>query len=132
MSRQKKTKEGFLSQRQLRVGELIRSALSDVLQKGGLRDPDLQSVVITVSEVRTSPDLKVARVFVMPLGGSQEEIIVIALRRAAPYLRREVSKLVRLKFAPELRFELDPSFDESGRIGSLLRNFDSDETDPKV
>ena len=99
------------SQRQLRVAELIRRTLSDVLARGEVHDPDLARIPITVSEVRTSPDLKVATAYVMPLGGEQrDEAIALLARNAAP-LRKLVSRALTLKYAPELRFRLDTSFD---------------------
>ena len=127
MKRRTASRSRAPSQRQLRVGELVRSALVEVLQRGDLHDPELEGVSITVSEVRLSPDLKVARAFVMPLGGGDEEELVSALGRAAPYLRHEVNKRVHLKFSPELRFEIDRSFDEAGKIGRLLQDIESDE-----
>ncbi len=109
------------SQRQLRVGEELRHALSEVLGEGALRDPDLVEAAITVTEVRLSPDLKNATAFVMPLGGSDLEVKVAALRRAAPFLRGELARRLKLRFTPRLSFEPDLSFDNAGRIDSLLR-----------
>ena len=109
------------SQRQLRVGEELRHALSEVLGEGALRDPDLAEAAITVTEVRLSPDLKNATAFVMPLGGSDLEVKVAALRRAAPFLRGELARRLKLRFTPRLSFEPDLSFDNAGRIDSLLR-----------
>ena len=109
------------SPRQLRVGEEIRHVLAAILGRGDLRDPELCEVPITVTEIRASPDLRVATVFVTPLGGGEEEAVVKALRRAAPFLRHEVARAVRLKFAPELRFEADRSFEAAGRIEAALR-----------
>ena len=109
------------SQRQLRVGEEVRHALSQVLGESLLRDPDLAEAAITVTEVRISPDLKNATAFVMPLGGSDLEAKVAALRRAAPFLRGEVARRVKLRFAPRLSFEPDRSFEAAGRIDDLLR-----------
>lgn len=108
------------SQRQLRVGELIRRALSDILMRGDVHEPDLEGVSITVSEVRTSPDLKVATAFVLPLGGSQADVVLAALRRARGELRRQVNRHVDLKFSPELRFVLDESFDRMDETRVLL------------
>lgn len=99
------------TQRQLRVGELIRRTLSDVLARGDIHDPDLSSVSITVGEVRTSPDLRIATVFVLPLGGKNADVVLEALRRNRAELRRIVVKGMTLKFAPELRFALDDTFD---------------------
>lgn len=109
------------SQRQLRVGEELRHALSRILARGDLRDPDLADVNITVSEVRVSPDLKNATAFVVPLAGESFEKTVSALRRAAPYLRGQLGREVELRYTPQLRFEGDRSFDEAARVEALLR-----------
>ena len=109
------------SQRQLRVGEEIRHALSEVLGEASLRDPDLAGAAITVTEVRLSPDLKNATAFVMPLGGAGLEVKVAALRRAAPFLRGELARRLKLRFTPRFGFEPDLSFDNAGRIDALLR-----------
>ena len=99
------------SQRQLRVGELIRRTLSDVLLRGDVHDPDLNRHSITVGEVRTSPDLKVATAYVLPLGGHGAEEALAALRRNTRELRHLVAKDMSLKYAPNLRFVLDETFD---------------------
>ncbi|MFQ6546740.1 30S ribosome-binding factor RbfA [Aestuariibius sp. 2305UL40-4] len=99
------------SQRQLRVGELIRRTLSDVLNRGDIHDPELNAMSITVGEVQTSPDLKVAVAYVLPLGGQGREEALEALRRNKHELRRAVSKAVTLKYSPELRFRIDETFD---------------------
>ena len=99
------------TQRQLRVGEIIRRALADVLMRGDLHEPDLDGVTITVGEVRCSPDLKVATAYVLPLGGHDAERVLTALTRARGELRRQVTRAVDLKFSPELRFKLDETFD---------------------
>jgi ribosome-binding factor A len=109
------------SQRQLRVGEEIRHVLVEILARGALRDPDLQGVSITVSEVRASPDLKHATAYVMPLGGGNVGEVVKALKRASGYLRGEVARAVRLRVAPEISFAPDRSFEEAHRIESVLR-----------
>src|ERR1700741_5099245 len=88
------------SQRQLRVGEVLRRALIEVLARGELRDPALEETSITVTEVKVSPDLKAATAFVMPLGGRDEAAVIVALDRAAPYLRGQVGQLAGLRFAP--------------------------------
>ncbi|MCR9087911.1 MAG: 30S ribosome-binding factor RbfA [Rhodobacteraceae bacterium] len=111
------------SQRQLRVGELIRRTLSDVLTRGAVHDPDLNAVSITVGEVRTSPDLRVATAFVLPLGGDGAQETLEALRRNRHELRRAVAKAVKLKFSPELRFALDDTFD---RMDETRRLFSQD------
>ena len=99
------------SQRQLRVGELIRRTLSDVLLRGDVHDPDLNRHSITVGEVRMSTDLKVATAFVLPLGGQGAEDALAALRRNTPELRHLVAKAMTLKYAPQLKFHLDETFD---------------------
>lgn len=109
------------SQRQLRVGEQIRHALSRILSRGELHDPLLATTPITVSEVRCSPDLKVATVYVLPLGGQNVEDIISALKRAGAFLRGQVAREVRLKYTPGLRFLADETFDEANRIETLLR-----------
>ena len=108
------------SQRQLRVGELIRRKLSDVLARGDVHDPELTSMSITVGEVRTSPDLRVATAYVLPLGGKGREEALAALRRTRGELRRIVSRGLSLKFSPELRFVLDESFDRMDETRRLL------------
>ncbi|MSO74993.1 MAG: 30S ribosome-binding factor RbfA [Alphaproteobacteria bacterium] len=110
-----------LSQRQLRVGELLRAALVEALARGHLRDPVLQGVTITVTEVRMSPDLRHARAFIMPLGGAHADDVIVALNRAAGYLRHEVDRRVELRLSPEFHFELDGTFGEAARIEALLR-----------
>ncbi|KGJ05696.1 ribosome-binding factor A [Paracoccus halophilus] len=108
------------SQRQLRVGELIRRTLSDVLLRGDVHDPDLNRHSITVGEVRTSPDLKMATAFVLPLGGQDAEGALEALRRNAGELRHLVAKGMTLKYAPQLRFVLDETFDRMDDTRRLL------------
>jgi ribosome-binding factor A len=110
------------SQRQQRVAELVRHALAEVLSRGDLQDEVLTRHVITIPEVRMSPDLKLATAFVMPLGGKDERAVVDALDRNKKHLRHEVARRVNLKFAPELRFRRDESFDEAARIDALLRS----------
>jgi len=120
------------SQRQLRVGELIRRRLSEVLARGEVHDPVLNTLSITVGEVRVSPDLKVATAYVMPLGGEDRDVALDALRRNRSEIRRTVSKGLALKFAPEIRFELDETYDrmeETKRLFSLegvRRDLDDD------
>lgn len=111
------------SQRQLRVGELIRRTLSEVLAKGAVHDPDLNALSITVGEVRASPDLKVATVYVMPLGGAARDEALDALTRNRGELRRAMMKIITLKYAPELRFMIDDTFD---RIDETRRIFAQD------
>lgn len=110
------------SQRQLRVGELVRHAVSQVLERGEVHDPEIAGRSITVAEVRMSPDLKVATAYVMPLGGEDDAAVVAALGRVAPFLRRRIGGVLALKFLPELRFVGDQTFDQASRIDELLRN----------
>jgi ribosome-binding factor A len=108
------------TQRQLRVGETIRRALSDVLIRGEYHEPDLAGVPITVSEVTCSPDLKHATAYVMPLGGRDAEKVLAALGRARHELRRQVTRLISLKFSPELHFRLDATFDRIDDTRQML------------
>lgn len=100
------------SQRQLRVGEVIRRALADILNRGDIHDPELAHVSVTVGEVRTTPDLKRALVFVLPLGGGNADQVIAALNRNKGELRRAVTKAITLKFSPELKFVIDETFDQ--------------------
>ncbi|HZP21397.1 MAG TPA: 30S ribosome-binding factor RbfA [Bauldia sp.] len=110
------------SQRQLRVGELIRHAFAEILQRGDVHDPDLEGTVVTVPEVRMTPDLRVATVFVMPLGGVGADKVVAAFERNVRYLRGEIAHRVNLRYAPEFRFRLDRSFEEGEHVDALLRS----------
>ena len=110
------------SQRQQRVAELVRHALAEVLSRGDLQDDILTSHVVTIPEVRMSPDLRLATAYVMPLGGKDEAAVIRALDRNKKVLRQEVARRVNLKFAPDLRFLRDESFDEAARIDALLRS----------
>ena len=109
------------SQRVLRVGELIRHALADMLVRGEVHDPTIETHMITVPEVRMSPDLRLATIYVMPLGGRDVEKVVEALERNKRFLRGEIARRVNLKFAPDIRFRADERFDEAERIEKLLR-----------
>jgi len=109
------------SQRQLRVGELIRHALAEMFSRGDIHDPTIEGHMITVPEVRMSPDLRLATIYVMPLGGKDEKAVVEALERNKKFLRREIAHRVNLKFAPEIRFRVDERFDEAERIEKILR-----------
>src|SRR5215475_9333257 len=109
------------SQRALRAGEVIRHAIADILSRGEVHDPVIQGHVITVPEVRMSPDLKLATIYVMPLGGRDEKAVVEALERNKRFLRGEIAHRVNLKFAPDIRFRIDERFDEAERIDKLLR-----------
>jgi ribosome-binding factor A len=108
------------SQRQLRVGELIRRVLSTVLTRGEVHDPELNAMSITVGEVRTSPDLKIATVYVMPLGGGRREDAIKALSRNRGELRRAIMRDMSLKYAPDLRFLIDETFDRMDETRALF------------
>lgn len=110
------------SQRMLRVGELVRHALADVLQRGEVMDPVLETHVITVPEVRMTPDLKLATAYVMPLGGKDEQKVLKALEANRKQIRMMVVKRLELKSAPDLRFRIDDSFDRGAHIDELLRS----------
>ncbi len=111
------------SQRQLRVGEQVRHALSDVLQRGEVRDDLIETTVISVNEVRMSPDLKIATAFVAPLGAKDDNEVIKALARNAKFIRGRVSGALRqMKYMPEFRFRLDTSYDNMARIDDLLRS----------
>lgn len=112
-------------QRQLRVGERIRHILSDIMRRGGLRDPDLQNTgMITVTAVDIGPDLQHAAVFVMPLGGEKADTIVEALNRASGYFRSEMARELDLRYTPKLSFKIDRSFDEAAHIDKLLGRYE--------
>ena len=121
--RQTQTSEGK-SVRLLRIGEQVRHVLAGVLGRGEVRDPVLESHIVSVSEVRVSPDLRIATAFVKALGGDDDEVLA-ALRRNAKFLRGEVARSMTTKYTPELKFRLDESYEEASRIDALLR-------DPKV
>ena len=109
------------SQRALRVGELVRHAMAEMLTRGDVHDPVLEGQLVTVPEVRMSPDLRLATIYVMPLGGKNGDEVVAALDRNKRYLRGEIAHRVNLKFAPDVRFRIDERFDEVERIDQLLR-----------
>lgn len=121
--RQTQTPEGK-SVRLLRIGEQVRHVLAGVLGRGEVRDPVLETHIVSVSEVRVSPDLRIATAFVKALGGDDDEVLA-ALKRNAKYLRGEVARSMSTKYTPELKFRLDESYEEASRIDKLLR-------DPKV
>lgn len=110
------------SQRQLRVGEELRHAIANVIERGEFRDPELAGRGITVTEVRVSPDLRNATVFVVPLGGGDSAPIIKGLKRAKAFLRGQLSKAVELRTVPDLSFEPDTSFEQASRIDTLLRS----------
>jgi ribosome-binding factor A len=110
------------SQRQLRVGEELRHAIAMVIERDEFRDPDLQGRAITVTEVRVSPDLRNATVFVVPLGGGDVAPILAGLKRAKAFLRHEISRMVELRAVPDLWFQEDATFDTASRIDSILNS----------
>jgi ribosome-binding factor A len=111
------------SQRQLRVGEILRHTLAGILARGQIMDPDLEGKIITIPEVRLSPDLKIATVYVMPLGGLGGKVIVKALARNVRYIKGELGKQLKgMKSMPGLRFRFDEQFDEAARIDKLLHD----------
>ena len=110
------------SQRMLRVGELVRHALAAMFARGEIEDDALRGAVITVPEVRMTPDLKIANAYVMPLGGLHAEEIVAALNRHRKFVRGRVAPQINMKYAPEVRFFVDDTFEEASRIDALLRS----------
>ncbi len=122
MSRAHHSNSGEPSQRMLRVAELIRHSMAELLTRGDVLDPVLETHVVTVPRVRMSPDLKLATVFVMPLGGEDTNEVIAALDRNKKFLRGEIARKVNLKFAPEVRFRIDDSFDNAAKIDALLNS----------
>jgi len=110
------------SQRQLRVGEELRHALAEVLRRGDFRDPELQNLNVTVTEVRISPDLRNATAFITPLGGGQVDETVAAMRRAAAFFRAQIARAIKLRYVPTLSFEADTSFEYADHINRLLHD----------
>jgi ribosome-binding factor A len=121
MARHQAGTEKAPSQRQLRVGERVRHVLAEMLVRGEVHDPIIEGHVITIAEVRMTPDLRLATIYVMPLGGRDAEAVLAALHRNRRFLRGEIARRVNLKFAPEIRFAVDARFDEAQRIEELLR-----------
>ncbi len=109
------------SQRGLRAGELVRHAMAEILSRGEVHDPVLEGHLVTIPEVRMSPDLRLATIYVMPLGGKDAPDVLAALERHKKYLRGEIAHRINLKFAPDIRFLLDERFEEAERIEKLLR-----------
>jgi ribosome-binding factor A len=109
------------SQRQLRVGELIRHAMAEMLSRGDIHDDTIESHMITVPEVAMTPDLRLATIYVMPLGGRDAKPVIAALEKHKKFLRGEIARRVNLKFAPDIRFRFDERFDEAERIEKILR-----------
>jgi ribosome-binding factor A len=128
MARQKQqhrdSSPGGGSQRQLRVGELVRHALADMLVRGDVHDPVIEGHMITIPEVRVTADLRLATIYVMPMGGRDAEQVVAAFERHKKYLRAEIAHRINLKFAPDIRFRVDDRFAEAERIDRLLRSPD--------
>jgi ribosome-binding factor A len=120
MTTRRSAKASGPSQRQLRVGELLRHALADMLTRGAVHDAALTAMAVTIPEVRMSPDLRQATVYVMPLGGGNVAPTLAALERNAKFIRRELAGIVNLKFAPELRFVGDTSLEAAERVDRLL------------
>ena len=106
----------------LRVAELVRHACAEVLARGEINDPVLETHVVTVPRVKMSPDLKLATLFVMPLGGKDANVVIKALDRHRAFLRGEIARKINLKFAPDVRFKIDDSFDNSAKIDALLNS----------
>jgi ribosome-binding factor A len=121
MPRHQPRSESSPSQRQLRVGELVRHVLADLLARGEVHDPVIQGHLITIAEVRMTADLRLATIFTMPLGGRDAEAVLAALNRNKRFLRGEIARRINLKFAPEIRFAIDERFDEAERVERLLR-----------
>ncbi len=113
---------GSGSQRQLRVGELVRHAIAEMLTRGDVHDPVLENHMITIPEVHMSPDLKLATIYVMPLGGHDAKTVIGAFERNKRFLRGEIAHRINLKFAPDIRFRIDDRFEEAERIDKLLRS----------
>lgn len=122
MPRRSPARDRGPSQRQLRVGEVLRHSLSEIVQRGEIRDPVLESVSVTVTQVKPSPDMRHATVFVEPLGGKRAKEVVDALNRHKGFIRGLMGKTIALRFTPELRFVEDTSFAEAEKIETLLRS----------
>src|SRR6476661_3763682 len=122
MARHKELSPEGRSVRLLRVGEQVRHVLSELLARGDVHDETLQTHLISITEVRMSPDLRHATVFVTPLLGQDEEAVLKALRQNTAFLQREVAQRVRTKYAAKLKFVPDESFDEGGHIDRILRS----------
>ena len=112
------------SQRQLRVGELVRHALADMLTRGDVHDPVIEAHMITIPEVRVTADLRLATIYLMPMGGRDAEEVVAAFERHKKFLRAEIAHRINLKFAPDIRFRVDDRFAEAERIERLLSSPD--------
>ncbi len=122
MSKSRSPRGNASSLRLLRVGENVRHAISTILARGDIQDPDLMGASITVSEVRVSTDLRNATIFVMPLGGDENNVVTKALNRNSPFIRGQLGKMVTMRFMPQLKFKKDDSFDEASNINALLQD----------
>ncbi len=122
MSRARRKDHAAPSQRALRVGELVRHALAEMLTRGEVHDPLIEVHVITIPEVRMSPDLRLATIYVMPMGGRDADEIIAAFERNKKFLRGEIAHRINLKFAPDIRFRIDDRFAEAERIDKLLHS----------
>ena len=125
MTRKKSHRDGGTpggSQRQLRVGELVRHAIADMLTRGDVHDPVIEGHLITVPEVRMTADLRLATIYIMPLAGRDADEVVAAFERHKKFLRGEIAHHINLKFAPDIRFRIDERFAEAERIDKLLRS----------
>ncbi len=110
------------SQRQLRVGELVRHAVAELLARGDVHDPVIEGHLITVPEVRMTADLRLATIYIMPLAGRDADAVIAAFERHKKFLRAEIAHRINLKFAPDIRFRIDERFDEAERIDKLLHS----------
>ncbi|WP_025897510.1 30S ribosome-binding factor RbfA [Sneathiella glossodoripedis] len=114
------------SKRQLRVGEQLRHIISEVLAEGNIHDPDVSSTPVTVTEVQPSPDMRNATVYVVPLGGMNEEAVIKGLNRSAGFIQSEMGRQLSMKFTPRLAFKIDASFEYGDHIDSLIRKTSSE------
>jgi ribosome-binding factor A len=124
MTRNKQSRDSGpnASQRQLRVGELVRHAIAEMLSRGDVHDPVIEGHMITIPEVTVTADLRLATIYVMPLGGRDADEVVAAFERHKKFLRSEIAHRINLKFAPDIRFRVDDRFAEAERIDKLLRS----------
>ena len=121
-SKQEDARDGIPSQRQYKVGEIIKKALVETFERVEVRDPALSGTSITISQVEVGPDLKLARVYIMPLGGRNQEEVLEGLERATTFLRKNVAERVSLKYTPRLVFKVDNAFDSSQHIDRLFKS----------
>ena len=121
-SKQEDARDGIPSQRQYKVGEIIKKALVETFERVEIRDPALSGTSITIAQVEVGPDLKLARVYIMPLGGHNQEEVLEGLERATTFLRKNVAERVSLKYTPRLVFKVDNAFDSSQHIDRLFKS----------